>query len=166
VIHVRRGWDTVEGEIEPKSRHGHRRVPIPAVLRDYLLECKMSVIARTSRVFGGANRARKVIERGTKAMRDAGIEPLQIHDARHTYASLMIAAGVNAKALSEFMGHATIAITYDLYGHLMPGSHDEAAGLLDAFLARQLGGAEGSSGLRPGSRHERTERHISVLGWG
>jgi hypothetical protein len=34
------------------------------------------------------------------------------------------------------MGHATIAITYDLYGHLMPGSHDEAAGLLDAFLAR------------------------------
>jgi hypothetical protein len=52
----------------------------------------------------------------------------------------MIAAGVNAKALSEFMGPA-IAITYDLYGHLMPGSHDEAAGMLDAFLARQLGGA-------------------------
>jgi integrase len=142
VIHVRRGWDTVEGEIEPKSRHGRRRVPIPAVLRDYLLECKMSVIARTSRVFGGANRARKVIERGMRAMRDAGIEPLQIHDARHTYASLMIAAGVNAKALSEFMGHATIAITYDLYGHLMPGSHDEAAGLLDAFLARHHGGTE------------------------
>jgi hypothetical protein len=48
----------------------------------------------------------------------------------------MIAAGVNAKALSEYMGHAAIAITFDLYGHLMPGSHDEAAGLLDAFLAR------------------------------
>jgi integrase len=51
----------------------------------------------------------------------------------------MIAAGVNAKALSEFMGHATIAITFDLYGHLMPGAHDEAAGLLDAFLARSAG---------------------------
>ena len=48
----------------------------------------------------------------------------------------MIAAGVNAKALSEFMGHATISITFDLYGHLMPGAHEEAAGLLDAFLAR------------------------------
>jgi hypothetical protein len=47
-----------------------------------------------------------------------------------------IAAGVNAKALSEFMGHATIAITFDLYGHMLPGAHDEAAGLLDAFLAR------------------------------
>jgi len=49
---------------------------------------------------------------------------------------LMIAAGVNPKALSEFMGHATISITFDLYGHLMPGAREEAAGLLDAFLAR------------------------------
>lgn len=48
----------------------------------------------------------------------------------------MIAAGVNPKALSEFMGHATISITIDLYGHLMPGAHEEAAGMLDAFLAR------------------------------
>jgi integrase len=140
VIHVRRGWDVVEGEIEPKSRHGRRRVPIPAVLRDHLLERKLA--SDGPLVFGGANRARKMAERGTAAMRAAGIEPLAIHDARHTYASLMIAAGVNAKALSEFMGHATIAITYDLYGHLMPGSHDEAAGLLDAFLARQLGAVE------------------------
>jgi integrase len=75
----------------------------------------------------------------TAAMRKAKLEPLAIHDARHTYASLMIAAGVNAKALSEFMGHGSIAITFDAYGHLMPGSHDEAAGLLDAFLARAAG---------------------------
>jgi integrase len=67
---------------------------------------------------------------------DAELEPFAIHDLRDTCASLMIAAGVNAKALSAYMGHATIAITFDLYGHLMPGSHDEAAGLLDAFLAR------------------------------
>lgn len=47
----------------------------------------------------------------------------------------MIAAGVNAKALSTFMGHASISITLDRYGHLMPGSEAEAAGLLDAYLA-------------------------------
>ena len=140
VIHVSRGWDTVEGEIEPKSRHGRRRVPIPAVLRDHLVERRMA--SDEPHVFDGANRARKMTEHGIAAMRAAGIEPLAIHEARHTYASLMIAAGVNAKALSEFMGHAAIAITYDLYGHLMPGSHDEAGGLLDAFLARQLGGAD------------------------
>jgi integrase len=43
---------------------------------------------------------------------------------------------VNAKALSTFMGHASIAITYDRYGHLCPGSEDEAAALLDGYLQR------------------------------
>jgi len=52
------------------------------------------------------------------------------------FASMMIAAGVNAKALSTYMGHAGVAITYDRYGHLMPGSEAEAAGLLDAYLGR------------------------------
>jgi integrase len=48
----------------------------------------------------------------------------------------MIAAGVNAKALSTFMGHASITITLDRYGHLFPGSEEEAAELLDAYLER------------------------------
>jgi hypothetical protein len=48
----------------------------------------------------------------------------------------MIAAGVNAKALSTYMGHSTISIMLDRYGHLMPGSEDEAAELLDAYLKR------------------------------
>jgi hypothetical protein len=47
--------------------------------------------------------------------------------------------GVNVKALSTFMGHADIGITLDQYGHLLPGAEDEAAGLLDAFLARSAG---------------------------
>ena len=51
-------------------------------------------------------------------------------------ASLMIAAGVNAKALSTYMGHASVMITLDRYGHLMPGNEEEAAGLLDSYLAR------------------------------
>ena len=42
----------------------------------------------------------------------------------------MIAAGVNAKALSTYMGHASVMITLDRYGHLMPGNEEEAAGLL------------------------------------
>lgn len=64
------------------------------------------------------------------------IPPLTLHEARHTFASTMIAAGVNAKALSSYLGHSSIAITFDRYGHLMPGNEDEAAGLLDAYLAR------------------------------
>ncbi len=59
-----------------------------------------------------------------------------LHEARHTFASLMIAAGVNARALCSYMGHASVTITYDRYGHLMPGNEDEAATLLDAYLER------------------------------
>ncbi len=66
----------------------------------------------------------------------------------------MIAAGVNAKALATFMGHAKIGITLDRYGHLMPGSEDEAAALLDAYLAAQRTRAEaaarGAGGLLTG----------------
>jgi integrase len=46
----------------------------------------------------------------------------------------MIAAGVNAKALSTYLGHSSIQITLDRYGHLMPGNEQEAARLLDRYL--------------------------------
>jgi integrase len=48
----------------------------------------------------------------------------------------MIAAGVNAKAISTYMAHSSITITYDRYGHLMPGNEAEAAGMMDAYLER------------------------------
>jgi integrase len=54
----------------------------------------------------------------------------------------MIAASVNAKALSTYMGHANIGVTLDRYAHLMPGNEEEAAGLLDAYLARSATGGE------------------------
>ena len=38
------------------------------------------------------------------------------------------------ETLSTFMGHSSIKVTFDLYGHLMPGTEAEAAALLDAFL--------------------------------
>jgi integrase len=77
----------------------------------------------------------------TEADRDrylkrAGFEPIALHECRHTFASLMIDAGVNAKALSTYMGHSSITITLDRYGHLFPGNEDEAAELLDAYLER------------------------------
>jgi site-specific recombinase XerC len=68
--------------------------------------------------------------------------PATPHACRHTFASLMIAAGVNAKALSTFIGHAKIGITLDRYGHLMPGSEAEAAGLLNVYLDAQQERAE------------------------
>lgn len=84
--------------------------------------------------------ATSLYRRADRTWREAGLtERLRLHQARHTYASFMIAAGVNAKALSAYMGHSTISVTFDLYGHLMPGSEAEAAELLDAFLASANG---------------------------
>ena len=100
--------------------------------------------------------AEQVQKRADKAWKDAGLERITFHECRHTYASLMIAAGVNAKALSTYMGHANISITLDRYGHLMPGSEDEAAGLLDAYLDAQLEQADvqarGATGERSGEQ--------------
>ncbi len=139
VIRVERAWDVREGEIEPKSRAGRRTVPIAAVLRDYLLEHKQrgdGVGLVFGRPDGKAFDGSTVDARAKAAWRNAGLEPITLHEARHTFASLMIAAGVNAKALATYMGHASVTITYDRYGHLMPGNETEAAGLLDAYLMR------------------------------
>jgi integrase len=75
------------------------------------------------------------VRHADNAWKAAKLERVTLHEARHTFASYMIAAGVNAKALSSYMGHANISITLDRYGHLMPGNEDEAADLLDAYLA-------------------------------
>ena len=63
----------------------------------------------------------------------------------------MIAAGVNAKALASYLGHSSVTITYDRYGHLMPGNEEEAAPLLDAYLAskRSLRVSEAATLPRP-----------------
>jgi len=60
----------------------------------------------------------------------------------------MIAAGVNAKALSAYMGDSSITITLDRYGHLLPGAEREAAGMLDAYL-QQAPTLSSSSGGEP-----------------
>jgi integrase len=62
------------------------------------------------------------------------IYPITLHECRHSYAAYMIAAGINTNALSTYMGHSTITITLDRYGHLLPGNEHQAATLLDNWL--------------------------------
>ena len=126
----------------PKSRSGRRTVPLPAALRKHLLEHRLARGRRGGLFFGRpdgrpfSNQA--LSQRATRTWRAAGLEPIGLHECRHTFASLMIAAGVDAKALSTFLGHASVTITLDRYGHLFPGSEQEAAGLLDRYLERSI----------------------------
>jgi integrase len=70
-----------------------------------------------------------------KAWKTKNLAPIGLHECRHTYAAYMIAAGINTKALSTYMGHASITITLDRYGHLLPGNENEAATLLENWLS-------------------------------
>jgi integrase len=149
VIRVERSWDTKVGPIEPKSKAGRRRVPLGRELRQLLiarrLKCKAS--GEEELIFGsGEGRPlapKGLAERARAAWEKAELEPIGLHECRHTYAAFMIAAGVNAKALSTYMGHSSITVTLDRYGHLMPGNEDEAATMLDEYLHREAGGGGG-----------------------
>jgi integrase len=140
VIHVERSWDAKEGVVTPKSRAARRSVPIAAVLREQLVQHTLRSGRRSGLVFGTSATQpftpSNVRKRANAMWTGAGLDPIGLHECRHTFASMMIAAGVNAKALSAYMGHSSVTITYDRYGHLMPGSESEAAELLDEYLAR------------------------------
>jgi integrase len=150
-IRVERAYDDkARLFIDPKSEAGRRTVPLVGILRDFLLEHRIETGRSEGLVFGAtatrpftpsnlARRAATAWKRANAERERHGEERLRgiaLHKCRHTYASLMIAAGVNAKALSTYMGHSTITITLDRYGHLMPGNEDEAAELLESYLRR------------------------------
>lgn len=62
-----------------------------------------------------------------RVLKSAGMQEMRFYDLRHTHASLLIAAGVHPKKIAERLGHASIKLTMDLYGHLFEGSDQESA---------------------------------------
>ena len=66
------------------------------------------------------------------AVRSADVpEGLRIHDLRHTCAALLIAEGAHPKVIQEHLGHSSITVTMDTYGHLFPSQMEELAIRLD-----------------------------------
>jgi integrase len=141
LIHVHRSWDRGAKEFVPTKSRRPRTVPIidrlSALLADHfvLLNHPTEGLLFPSAKNPDWPTDPGILRRRThKRWKDDGLTPLGFHEARHTFASIGIAAGLNAKTLSTYMGHATITITLDRYGHLMPGSEIEARSLLDAYL--------------------------------
>jgi integrase len=90
-------------------------------------------------VFGDGDRPFNrdlLLARAERAWKEERLSPIGLHECRHTYASLSIAAGINVKALPTYLGHSSITITIDRYGHLLPGNLSEAVALFDAYLER------------------------------
>src|SRR5207244_74023 len=69
-------------------------------------------------VMGGPVRTRNFRRVWLKACERAGLVGLRIHDLRHTHAAMLISAGRSLTAIQRRLGHSSIAITSDLYGHL------------------------------------------------
>jgi integrase len=74
------------------------------------------------------NYIRRVFKR---ILQKAGLRDIRFHDVRHTFASLLLSDGVTPVYVKEQMGHSSIQMTVDIYGHLIPSSNREAMNRLD-----------------------------------
>jgi integrase len=69
-----------------------------------------------------------------QAVKRAMLPPIRLHDLRHTHATLALEANINAKVVSERLGHATVSITLDTYSHAIPALQQEAAQLIAGLV--------------------------------
>jgi integrase len=131
---VRRAYDLHSRKVtEPKSEKGRREIPLAPLLEVILDEYRAIVavekgaesIAPDALVFqapraGGPLGGDVVTSWARKQWAAHDLTPVGLHDCRHTFASLQIAMGTEQKRLQSYMGHASLSITMDRYGHLYP----------------------------------------------
>jgi integrase len=119
----------------PKSQASRRTITLPHVVVDTLLQHLETYSPVDDMVWTTEHGA--LLRRGTfgriwrKAVADTVGPPCRIHDLRHTHAAWLIADGEHPKAIQTRLGHGSIAVTMDRYGHLMDGLDDQIAIHLD-----------------------------------
>ena len=125
---------------EPKSPRSRRLVPMPPSLAILLRQHREqqeqqrillgSILEEADLVFahpdGSPLDPSTVSHTFGKIARKAGLSNIRFHDLRHAHASLMLRTGADPKVISERLGHSSIAITMDIYAHILPGLQEEA----------------------------------------
>ena len=144
-----------EGQLIPtKTTAGRRQVRLSGealrILREQLLARVPSELGLIFPTPGGVvwrkdNFMARVFR---PAVRRAGLTPLRFHDLRHTYAALMVAAGAHPKLLQAQLGHTSINVTLNTYGHLFPDAFADVGDALDRLVRpvdahTAAGGVEG-----------------------
>lgn len=146
-LRVWRAWDPAAGRmIAPKTRSSSRTVAVVAPLAAILhgAPCGLIVPGRHEGRPGSPSALRT---RLAAQWEDAGVRPFGFHDLRHGFASMAIAAGMNPKEIMDAMGHSSIQVTFDLYGHLFPGARGRAREALDGWIAAQAPHLRPTEGL-------------------
>lgn len=135
-IHIQRTFNKGQW-YKPKSKTSNRRIDIgPAllkVLKEWKIACQPS---KLNLVFpneiGQPMDAKNMVNRHFKpALINAKIKPIRFHDIRHTFASLLIDQNENPKYIQEQLGHSSIQMTFDIYGHLLKKSNQDSAARLE-----------------------------------
>lgn len=122
----------------PKSRAGRRAIATPDDVTDALIK-RSAGKSGTDWMFqqprGGPMRhGYFYMKVWQPAAKKAGLAGLRIHDLRHTHAAWLISANMPLTAIQRRLGHKSIAITSDRYGHLMPEVDDDIVGVLNLAL--------------------------------
>jgi integrase len=129
----------------PTKTYQRRTVVVPSFLRYALAEHLATAVEpeEAALVFrspdGGPLRRGNFNRRLWRpALEDAGLDYLRPHDLRHTCTALLIAAGAHPKAVQVHLGHSSIQVTMDRYGHLFPSDAVILPHRLDATHRRTL----------------------------
>lgn len=144
---IRRHQGVTAIQPETKTRAGRRSIKLPEIVVEMLRDHRVRWLERklaagtwgdADLVFctatGAAIHADKIRYRFASLCRAANVPNITVHGVRHTHATHLLAAGVPVKVVSGRLGHATGAITMDLYGHLLSDMQDGAAAVMDALL--------------------------------
>ncbi|MEX0782130.1 MAG: tyrosine-type recombinase/integrase [Dehalococcoidia bacterium] len=153
VLHVRRALQRVDGDsrlVETKTERSRRSVSLPALTVTALREHRVRQIE--DRLAAGRKWAERwglvfCDERGQPLhgptvtrefqglLAAAGLPRQRFHDLRHTAATFLLAAGVDLKVVSEILGHSTLAMTADVYSHVVGELKRDAADRMGAIFA-------------------------------
>ena len=136
-IHIRRSFGRY-GFGEPKSRAGRRVVALAPSLVAELRRHKLASSPNDHDLVFASQADTPIspdnlYRAWARTLRKAGLRHLPMHSLRHTAVSLLIQAGANPKQLQKMVGHGSIQLTFDTYGHLMPDSFDGLTKALDAI---------------------------------
>ncbi|GGP75111.1 hypothetical protein GCM10010231_52550 [Streptomyces sindenensis] len=89
------------------------------------------------RSFDSSVEPRNLYRSFTRVAGTAGLRVIRLHDARHGCATLLTAAGVPPRVVMEILGHSQIAVTMNIYAHVVQDTQREAVSHLDRMLRRQ-----------------------------
>jgi len=127
----------------PKSAASERTITLPTIVIDTLTRHLDTYPPPDTTVWttetGGFLRRGTFGRTWRTAVAASVGKPCRIHDLRHTHAAWLIAQGEHPKAIQTRLGHSSIRVTIDRYGHLMDGLDDQTAARLDAIAATVRG---------------------------